>query len=320
MIQVTRFGGPEVLVIREAPDPVAGPGQVVVEVSTADTLFLETQIRNGAAEWFPVEPPYVPGGGVGGEVASVGEGVDPSWVGRRVVARIDGGGYAERAAVSAENLITVPDGLGLTEATALLHDGPTALGLFENAGIQPKDRVLVTAAGGGMGILLVQLAKAAGAQVVGAARGERKLNLIREKGADAVFDYSEANWPQRVREATDGAGPNVVFDGAGGGIGQAAFEIAAPGGRFSAHGAPGGAFTGIDPQEAERRGVSVRGIEQVQFQPADAKRLTEQALSEAAEGRIRPVVGQTFPLEKAADAHAAIEARDVMGKTLLEVR
>jgi NADPH2:quinone reductase len=109
----------------------------------------------------------------------------------------------------------------------------------------------------------------------------------------------------------------VVFDGVGGQIGRAAFGVTARGGRFSAHGAPSGAFTVIDPQEAERHGVTVRGIEHVQFAPADAKRLAERALSEAAAGRIRPVIGQTFPLERAADAHAAMEARGVIGKTLL---
>jgi NADPH2:quinone reductase len=96
-----------------------------------------------------------------------------------------------------------------------------------------------------------------------------------------------------------------------------AAEWGPDGGRFSAHGAPSGAFTVIDPREAERRGVTVVGIEQVQFTAVDAKRLTEQALSETAAGRIKPVIGRTFPLDQAADAHAAIQARDVIGKTLL---
>jgi NADPH2:quinone reductase len=122
-----------------------------------------------------------------------------------------------------------------------------------------------------------------------------------------------------VREAIGVKGPDVVFDGVGGQIGRAAFEVTARGGRFSAHGAPSGAFAEIDPQEAERRGVTVRGIQHVQLAPADAKRLAERALSEAAGGRIRPVVGQTFPLERAVDAHAAIEGRGVLGKTLLLV-
>jgi NADPH:quinone reductase len=132
-----------------------------------------------------------------------------------------------------------------------------------------------------------------------------------------IVDYSEPDWPRRVREATGGTGPDVVFDGAGGELGRAAFEITARGGRFSAHGGPSGGFTEIDRYEAERRRVTVRGIEQVQYSPTELRRMTERALSEAAAGRIKPVIGRTFPLEQAADAHAAIEAREVVGKTLL---
>jgi NADPH2:quinone reductase len=320
VIQATRFGDPGVLAVREAPEPFPGAGEVVVGVSIAPVLFLETQLRRGwGREWFPVEPPYVPGGGVGGVVISTGEGVDPGWIGRRVVARTDGGGYAEQAAVPKEALIPVPDGLGMPEAAALLHDGPTALGLAEEARMKPDEWVLVLAAAGGLGTLLVQLAHAAGARVIGAARGDRKLDLIRKLGADAAVDYSQPGWPGRVREVTGGAGPDVVFDGAGGQLGREAFEVTAPGGWFSAHGTPGGGFAGVDPKEAQRRRITLRGIEQVQFSPAEAMRLVHRALFEAAKGRIHPVIGQTFPLEHAAEAHAAMEARKVVGKTLLVV-
>jgi len=320
-VEVAELGGPEVLVAREAPDPVAGPGQAVVRVSVAHVLFVETQIRSGwGREYFTVEPPYVPGDGVAGQVTSVGDSVEPGWVGRSVVTRTgERGAYAEQAVAQAEGLMPVPEGLGLREAAALLHDGPTALGLFENARVEPEEWVLVLGAGGGLGILLVQLARAADARVVGAARGTRKLDLARELGADAAIDYSEPGWAERVREATGGTGPNVVFDGVGGEVGKAAFGETARGGRFSAHGAPSGAFAEIDPQEVQRLGVSVRGIEQVQFAPAELKRLAERALSEAAAGRLRPVIGQTFPLERAADAHAAMEARGVIGTTLLVI-
>jgi NADPH:quinone reductase len=320
-IRVLKFGGPEVLETVEVPDVVAGAGQVVVEVSIADVLFLDTQIRGGWGEFFGLTPPYVPGNGVAGRVTSAGEGVDPGWVGRHVITHtgeLGGhGGYAEQAVAAAQTLIPVPDGLDLSAAVALLHDGPTALALIEAARIQPGEWVLVTAAGGGLGILLVQLAHAAGARVVAAARGSRKLNLARELGTDAVVDYSEPGWAEQVRRATGGGGPDTVFDGAGGQIGLDAFGITAPGGQFSAHGAPAGGFAQIDLQEAARREVTVRGIEQAQFTPAELARLAEQALAAAASGRITPVIGQTFPLERAADAHTAIEAREVIGKTLL---
>src|SRR2546421_7137526 len=318
-VQVTRFGGPEVLMASEAPDPVPGPGQTVVSISAVHVLFVETQIRRGwGQEYFRVQPPYVPGDGVAGHVILVGSGVDPGWIGRRVAARTrERGGYADRAVVSVEDLIAVPDGLDLREAAALLHDGPTALALFDNARIEPQERVLVLGAAGGLGLLLVQLAHAAGARVIGAARGRRKLELVREVGADVAVDYSEPGWAEQVRKATGGAGLDVVFDGAGGAVGEAAFGLTAPGARFFAHGAPSGGFTDIDAQAAQRLGVTVRGIEQVQFLPAESKRLAERALAEAAAGRLRPVIGQTFPLEHAAEAHAAMEARVVLGTTLL---
>jgi len=120
-----------------------------------------------------------------------------------------------------------------------------------------------------------------------------------------------------VRKVIGDAGFDVVFDGVGGTVGAAAFGLTAPGGRFSAHGAPSGGFADIDAQAAQALGVTVRGIEQVQFAPAESKRLAERALSEAAAGRLRPVIGQTFPLERAAEAHAAMEARVVLGTTLL---
>ena len=257
--KVERFGGPEVLMAAEMPDPVAGPGQVVVRVTAADVLFVETVVRRGeGGGYFPVKPPYVPGGAVAGQVISVAKGVEPSWIGQRVVAGMAGGGYAQQAIALVADLVPIPDGLGMDEAVALFHDGRTALGLLEATGAHAGESVLVTAAAGGLGILLVQRARSSGAHVVAAARGQAKLRLVRELGAETVVDYSEPDWTTRVREATGGTGPDVVFDGAGGQIGRAAFEITRPGGRFSAHGTASGAFADVDPKEAERRGIRPR--------------------------------------------------------------
>ena len=175
--------------------------------------------------------------------------------------------------------------------------------------------MLITAAGGGMGVLLLQLARAAGGRVIGAARGQAKLDLIRRAGAEAAVDYSEPGWTGLVRELTAGRGAGVVLDGAGGPLGRAAFEVTAPGGRFSAHGMSGGGFAAITPQEAGRRGITVHGIEH--YDPATFRAQAAAALAEAAAGRLEPVIGQTFPLGRAADAHTAIEARATVAKTLL---
>jgi NADPH2:quinone reductase len=324
VIEVTRFGGPEVLTPAAAQIPATGPGQVVIDVTVADVLFLDTLIRSGqAAGFFPVRPPYVPGNGVAGRVSSAGDGTDPALLGRRVIARTGeaggSGGYAERAVVAADRVVPVPDGVDLPDAAALLHDGATALGLAERTGIGRGELVLILGAAGGLGVLLVQLAHAAGARVIAAARGKAKLDLLSSMGADATVDYGQAGWIERAVRAGGGAGPQVVFDGVGGQLGAEAFEITAPGGRFSAHGSPSGAFALIDPHEARRRQITVRGIEQVQFRNGEHAQLASNALAKLTAGQIKPYIGQTFPLAKAADAHAAMEARATIGKTLLTV-
>jgi NADPH2:quinone reductase len=319
-VVVERFGGPEVLVPMEAPDPVAGPGEVVVAVRAADVLWVETMIRRGDGPEWPMTPPYVPGNAVVGHVLSVGDGVDPGWGGRAVAAETGGtGGYAERAVVRATVLTPVPDGLALEDAAALLHDGVTALSLFETARISGADTVLVVGASGGLGIVSVQLAKAAGARVVAVARDGRKLALIRTLGADAVIDSEGPGWAEEARAALGGAGATVVLDNVGGDVGETAFTLVAPGGRFSAHGTPSGRFARIDRAEADRAGITLTGIREVQLGPEERRRLTERALAEAAAGRIHPLIGQTYPLARAADGHAGIEARTVFGKTLLLV-
>jgi NADPH:quinone reductase len=324
VVQVTRFGAPGVLATLSVPDPVPGPGEVTIAVGAADVLFLDAMIRSGrASAWFPVTPPYVPGSGVAGRVSAVGEGAGPGWAGRPVIARTGGaggtGGYAEQVVVPASHLVPVPDGAGLAEAAAVLHDGTTALGLATSTGIRPGEWVLIVGAAGGLGILLGQLARVRGARVIAAARGQAKLDLLTGLGAHAVVDYSEADWPDQVVRATGGAGPDVVFDGVGGQLGAAAFSVIAEGGRFSAHGAASGGFAPVDAEQAARRGVTVRGIEQVQFGPGEHERLAGQALAELAADRIRPLIGQTFPLDQAAAAHTALESRTALGKTLLTV-
>ncbi|MEV6522752.1 zinc-binding dehydrogenase [Longispora sp. NPDC051575] len=311
-VWLREFGGPEVLVAGDAPEPVPGPGQVLVEVAFANITFVETQFRaTGAGPYRPVLP-MIPGNGVGGLVAAVGAGVDPALVGTRVVTSLGGsGGYAERAAVDAAQLIPVPDGVPLDVAVALLADGRTATALVRAAAPRPGERVLVEAAAGGVGTLLVQLARAAGATVVAAVGGPRKAQVARDLGAETVVDYTAPGW-------TDEAGPvDVVFDGVGGEIGRAAFGLLGRGGRMFTYGLASGAWADIPAAEAAERGVTVHAGSL--GGPAEMRAFTLDALGEAAAGRLRPLIGQRFPLEKAADAHAAMGARATVGKTLLEI-
>jgi NADPH:quinone reductase len=313
---VSEFGPPEVLKPAELPDPAAGPGQALIEVEIANITFVETQLRAGKAPHASMEPrlPVIPGNGVGGMVGAVGEGVETGLVGTRVITSTGGsGGYAERVAVDAAGVIPVPDGVGLPEAVALLADGRTAMSLVRAAEVRPDETVLVEAAAGGVGSLLVQLAAGAGARVVAAAGGQRKLRVARELGADETVDYTEPSWTEKVRDGVD-----VVFDGVGGAVGRAAFELIRPGGRFCAFGLASGAFTDVPDADAARRNVKV--VRGTRLDPEELRQLSRAALAEAEAGRLRPVIGQTFPLERAADAHEAIEARATVGKTLLLAR
>ena len=306
-VVMREFGPPSVLEPAEMAEPGAGPGEVVIEAEFVNVTFVETQIRAGRAPHPSMLPalPVILGNGTGGTVA-----------GRRVVASLNGtGGYAERVAVDARRLIEVPDGVPLRDAVALLADGRTALSLVGRAGLRAGETVLVEAAAGGVGTLLVQLARQAGARVVALAGQPGKLALARDLGADLAVNYARGDWPEQVRAAADQV--DVVFDGVGGEVGRAAFGLLGAGGRFYPFGMASGSFAPVTPELAQEHGVTL-----LRGGPADAEEaaaLSRAALAEAAAGRLRPVIGQEYALDSAAAAHAAIESRATIGKTLLTV-
>jgi NADPH2:quinone reductase len=321
-IQVTTFGAPEVLEFKELPDPGPGPGQLVMAVSASDVLFVDTLIRSGRGrDYFSIRPPYVPGNGVGGTVVDVGPDVDHGWRGRRVVAHTGGaggtGGYAELAIADLELTVAVPDDVGMMDATAVLHDGTTALRILETVEITPGDIVLILGAAGGMGLLLVQLLTMRGVGVIGAARGQAKREVIAGAGARAAVDYEDPDWSELVLEATRGAGPSIVLDGVGGQLGARAFALMADGGQFSAHGSASGSFAPIDTARSRARRVSVTTIADLQFRPGERAVLTNAALGDLRDNQMAPLIGQSFALAEAAKAHLGIEARSALAKTLL---
>ncbi len=314
---MSEFGPPDVLVPAQVADPAAGPGQVLVDVEIANVTFVETQIRAGRAPHPSMLPrlPAILGNGVGGVVSSAGAARELA--GTRVITTTGGsGGYAERVAVDPAWLIRVPPEQDLADAVALLADGRTAVALMRAAAVRAGETVLVEAAAGGVGSLLVQLARNAGADVIAAARGQRKLAVAAALGALATVDYTEPGWADQVR-ATSG-GVDVVFDGVGGPTGLTAFGLLRRGGRFCAFGMASGTFAPIAEGAAVTpAGAGVTVMRGAPVSPGQMSELTRSALAEAAAGRLRPVIGQTFPLGRAADAHAAIESRATVGKTLL---
>jgi len=317
-IQVTSFGGPEVLSPAELPDPEPGPGQVVVGMAVSDVIFLDTLLRGGwGQDFFPRTPPYVPGGGGAGTVVRAGEGVDPAWAGRRVVVRT-GTGYAEQIVAGEQEIVPVPYGVADETAAALVHDGVTALSMDRLGRPEKGEWVLVSAAAGGAGSLLVQVAADAGARVVAAASSDAKRELARALGAEVAVDYTRPDWTERVREAT-GGGAALVYDGAGGPLGTAALDATSVGGRFVTYGTSEG-FTVLDPDLVARRRIRVFSP-LMDGPPAQdtVRELLTLALERAAEGRLRPAIGALYPLERAEDAHRALAARATVGKSLLLV-
>jgi NADPH:quinone reductase len=314
-VTLSRFGPPEVLQAGVLPEPVAAPGQVVIDVQWASVTFVDTQVRGGR----PPNPAMVPalpavlGNGVAGVVGEVGDEVDTHWAGRRVASTTGGrGGYAERVAVPAELVIPVPDSLELRDAAALLADGRTALGLIRISRLAPGQVVLVEAAAGGVGTCLLQLARSAGATVIAGVGSQDKLEVARRLGADLVVDYSESAWAQAVRKRFGGI--DVVFDGVGGDVGETAVELLRSGGRLCRYGMASGRFTRVPSGRPDVEVLDGTGLA-----PADWQALSVTALERAAAGELRATIGQEFPLDRAAEAHAAIEARSTTGKTLLRV-
>jgi NADPH2:quinone reductase len=307
------FGPPEVLEPADVAEVRAGPDEVVIDVEFANVTFVETQVRAGRPPHPSMLPalPAILGNGVGGTVGDASP-----WSGLRVVASLNGsGGYAERAVATASALIRVPDELAMRDAVALLADGRTALALAGHADLGAGETVLVEAAGGGVGTLLVQIARRSGARVVALASQPRKLALARDLGADVTVDYSQDGWERQVRALAGEV--DVVFDGVGGDIGLAAFGLLRAGGRFCPFGMASGSFAPVTPDLAQASQVTVR--RGAGASPEELAALARTALTEAAAGRLRPVVGQEFELADAARAHAAIETRQTVGKTLLAV-
>lgn len=317
-VVIEEFGPPEVLGLREVADPTLGRGDVLIDVEFSNVTFVETQIRSGRAPRPSMLPqlPAILGNGVGGTVVAVGAEVDGDLLGARVLATTGGTrGYAQLASVPIAAVISIPSELAMSDAVALLADGRTAVGLIDQAGIQPGETVLVEAAAGGVGSLLVQLAKRTGARVVAAAGGGNKLELARALGADIAVDYRQPSWIEELGSALGDCGVDVVFDGVGGSIGRDAFQLLARGGRLCAFGMASGGFAAISDEE-----VSDRGVTRPRAAVGDQRELatlTARALSSAAAGELHAVIGQTHPLKHAADAHRAIEARATIGKTLL---
>ncbi|GIH15210.1 zinc-binding dehydrogenase [Rugosimonospora africana] len=317
-VRAVRFGAPDVLTVDTVEDPVPAAGEVLVEVDLAGVAYGDVIVRSGR---FPLPLPWIPGLEVAGRVLALGPGVDEALAGRTVVATTVGrrGGYAERALTMAAYTFPVPDGLPLDVALTVFQAGAVARGLLSAMRLRADDTVLVTAAAGRIGSLLVQQARVAGATVIGAAGGA-KCSAVRGFGADHVLDYTANGWSDRVRELTDGRGADLVLDAVGGEIAeQAIIATADGGGRIGFYGYASGTWPTLDVQAIGRRGLTVSGPLGIVIRKPDAEQRDDalQALAAAARGELTPHIHTRFPLEQAAQAHRELEERRSVGAVIL---
>ncbi|GAA2223445.1 zinc-binding dehydrogenase [Streptomyces amakusaensis] len=327
-IRLHSFGPAENLVLDEIENPVPGPGQVRIAVAVSGVHLLDTTLRQGLPGPYtePISLPTVPGREVAGVVDALGEGADPGWLGKMVVAHLGmvPGGYAEFAVTETTRLHEVPARLDPAEAVAMIGTGRTTLGILGLAELREDDIAIIPAAAGGIGSLLVQYVKNIGATAIGLAGGAAKVAGVLANGADLAVDYQQPDWPEQVRDHLGERRATIVFDSVGGTAGRAAVDLLAKGGRHLVFGWTGekdlhdGSPLAFTEEELNERGITseiVLGPAMLE-KAGGLRALEERALKEAATGRLRPVV-QRFPLADAARAHRALETRGTVGKVVL---
>ncbi|MGH8655933.1 MAG: quinone oxidoreductase family protein [Gammaproteobacteria bacterium] len=323
--QMSRFGGPEVFEIVESPTPTPGSGQVLVRVRAAGINFAETLMRENR---YAVTPklPAVLGTEVAGSIEALGDGVGGIEVGTRVAAPLFAagmyfGGYADYVLIDAGLVAPLPDALPFEDATALMVQGLTALYLTKRAPPEGKT-VLINAAAGGVGSLLVQLAKRAGAKtVIAAASTAQKLEVARSLGADVGVNYTKSDWVEQARAASGGGGPDIVYESVGGSVTKACLDALAALGELVVYGALN--IQGFQLGVPELLGLIFKNQSVTGFAlaplltPESLKRGLAELFDLAVRGQLKVMIGGTYPLERAAEAHRALEGRRTTGKVVL---
>jgi NADPH2:quinone reductase len=315
-IVVSELGGPEVMVLRERPDPVAGPGQVVVQVAAAGVNFIDLYRRSGVYKQ-PV--PYIPGSEGAGTVVAVGEDVHEFSAGDHVAWSEGPGSYAERVAVSAEQAVPVPEGIDLGVAGAVLLQGLTAHYLCRSTfPVADGTIAVVHAAAGGVGLLLTQMIKDIGGTVVATTSSTPKAVLAKQAGADFVTTYEE--FPAVVREVTGGRGADVVFDGVGKATFDASLIVLRPRGMMVLFGGSSGQVPPFDLQRLNSGGSLYVTRPTLAHYVTDRTELLWRAgdiFGSIAKGELRVRVGAEYPLADAPRTHEDLAARRTTGKLVL---
>lgn len=325
-LRVNTFGPFADARVETVPDPVPGPGEVLIAVEAAETNFPDILVMEGRYQVKP-QLPFSPGKTGAGHVEAVGPGVAGFKVGDRVMAHVEHGAFAQKMVAPATSTFAVPAGLSSTDAAALGLTYLTAwLGLRDRVNFQPGETVLVLGAAGGIGIASIQLAKAMGARtVIGATRGTAKMATVREAGADHVIDAAHPDIRERMREevrAITGGGVDVVMDPVGGALTDAALRALAWRGRLCILGFAAGTIPTIKANYLLVKNIAVSGL-----QSSDYRDRTPEAVAQAQDeifsfwtrGMLRPIVSDVLPLEDFAAALSRLEDGTVEGKIILSL-
>ena len=323
-IVISEPGGPEVLAWSEVPDPVAGDGEVLVEVAAAAVNRADLLQRQGYYNPPPGSSEIL-GLECSGRIAALGPGVSGWGVGDRVCALLTGGGYAEKVAVPAGQLLPVPESVDLAEAAGLPETVCTVWSnVFMAAGLQPGETLLVHGGASGIGTTAIQLAKSLGAKVLVTVGSKEKAERCVELGADAAIDYKNEDFVERVGELTEGRGADVILDIMGASYLARNVDALAANGRMVTIGMQGGSKAELDLGKLMRKRAAVLATTLRARPPAEKAAIVaavrEHVWPLVASGAFRVVVDRRVPLADAADAHRAVEASDHVGKVLLVAR
>jgi NADPH:quinone reductase len=317
-IQVQKPGGPEALTLVDIPIPAPKPAEALVKLSASGVNFIDIYLREGR---YPAALPFVDGQEGAGIVTAVGSDVKSVKTGDRVAFSSILGAYAEYMVAPAERLVPVPAGIADHQAAAVMLQGMTAHYLVHDTyPVKSGDAVLVHAAAGGTGLLLVQMAKNLGARVIGAAGSAEKANLARQAGADEVIVYSQQDFQAETKRLTDGKGVNVVYDGVGATTFDKGLNVLRPRGYMVLFGAASGPVVPVDPIKLMQKGalyLTRPSLAYYTATPAELHARAGSVLSMVAQGKLKLRIEYKYPLENAQQAHRDLEGRKTTGKLLL---
>ena len=315
------WGLPDTLVVEECPDLLPGAGQVVIDVKAAGVNFPDVLIIQNKYQFKP-ELPFTPGSELSGIVSAVGEGVTNVKIGDKVIAFIGHGAFAQQVVVPVQAIMPMPSGMDFDTAAAItLTYGTSHHAVVDRAGLKAGETMLVLGAAGGVGLAAIEIGKALGARVIAAASSDEKLDICKQHGADLTINYSTEDLREAIKKATDGKGPDVIYDPVGGIYAEPAFRSIAWRGRYLVIGFANGEIPKLPLNLTLLKGASLVGVFWGEFAKREPKAnlaAMRELIGWLAEGKIKPHISGKYSLEETAKALNDIAARKVTGKVVIQ--